>query len=557
MQHEIGDHALLADGRTAALIDPDGDVAWLPWPRVDSDPLLLSIIDEADGGTFLVRPAHPEARVVSRRYRPGTLVLETVWKLGASRLVVEDALLLGSAPRLLRRVRSLGGEVQVLVRFRHREPSRGVEVVLSGERLHSGSSRVLTARDAPLMMQLAATGTPAALEPALDATIAAWRRESPQPHALHLDELAAAVPESELRAVLVTSACVLLGLQSTEGGIVAAPTTSLPQWPGTSRTWDYRYCWLRDGALAATALLRAGCADRAYSLADFLGSVAQSEPPRALVRVDGTVPPVERTLDALSGYRGARPVRVGNAAAEQRQLDVGGELTQLARVLAGLDALPKSLAGACVRIADWTAEHWLEPDHGIWEIRGPARRYTHSRVMAWVALRDAVQLADSGVIAGSSSAWRRAAMQVHEHVLSAPAGALQLTDAGGGADAALSCVPLVAFLPPTHRTVRATLDLIRHELDRSGLLDRHRAEQDISQEPCGPFVFPTFWMASALAAAGASGKRYFSAAAASRGALDLFGETADPVRRGPLGNFPQVQSHAALVLAATADQPPR
>ena len=555
MQFAIGDHALLSDGRTAALVDPSGNVAWLCWPRIDSQPLLMHMLDTHRGGIFTLRPTHPDASVVSRRYHQRSLVLETVWAAGPSRAVVDDALVLDGPPRLVRRVRCQGPPVDFEARFSPAAHNpTPVELSSPGDSWQSNDGVIVTRFIAGEHAQSVTLGEGQA-QPADDpisATIARWQTRVPDMTRARIARVAHGEQESSLRELLATSACVLLGLRQRDGGIVAAPTTSLPQWPGTGRTWDYRYCWTRDAALAATALLRLGLTDAAHDLAVFLSDVLQRGEPPALVRVDGSAPPAERELD-LEGYRGARPVRIGNAAAHQLQVDIAGEVTQLAIALAAHDALPESLAAVCPRIATWAAEHWDEPDHGIWEIRGSARHYTHSRVMAWTALRDASELVETRRAAGDVTGWRRAMHGIRERVMGRAGGALQLTATGGGPDSALSCVPLVGFLAGQHPVTRATLRAIENGLDRNGLLDRCLPEEEYSTEPCGAFLFPTFWMASALERAGLSGERHFTAALACRGALGLFGEVADPQTRAPLGNFPQVQSQASFVLAATAE----
>ncbi len=555
MQHAIGAHALLADGRTAALIDPAGNVAWMCWPRVDSPPLLMQLLDSRRGGEFSVRPVRPDAGVISRRYHPGTLVLETVWAVGRGRVVVDDMLLLDGPPRLARRVRSDGEPVDIEVRFQPAMDARvaAIAVGVPAQWSHRSGVRVgrfvVDTAPAVVVLQDAHTRNHTTAGD-VDETLRAWQRIAPDPRSFSLSGVAGALGETAVRELLVASACVLIGLRQRDGGIVAAPTTSLPQWPGTQRTWDYRYCWMRDAALAAIALLRLGLVDAAHSLAAFLGEIGQRDEPPAVVRVDGSAPPEEHRLDDLEGYRGARPVRIGNAAARQLQIDIAGELTQLARALADLDALPAGLAIACARIAGWAAAHWDEPDHGIWEIRGAPRLYTHSRVMAWTALRDAVHLARSKRLYGDWESWQRTADAIHARVLR-PGRALQLTGTGGGPDAALSRLPLVGFLPPDHEVTRETLGAIASSLDRNGLLDRCLPEQEAFPEPCGPFLFPTFWMASALERTGTSGLRYFSSALACRGSLGLLGEVADPETKSSLGNFPQVQSHASFILTAT------
>ncbi len=564
MQHPIGEHALLADSRTAALIDPDGNVAWLCWPWVDSTPLLFSILDEGRGGSFVVRPEQHGARVLSRGYHARSLVLETVWEIRGTRLIVNDALDLGDNPLLVRSLRAEGGDVDVRVEFRAPtwdgtrasttlagetlEVNCGVHVAIRAAAawtLHADSAECVM-RVSPgerIAVTLGAPGTKPQ-SGSVEATLAAWRGMVPA--ALGADE-------SPIRDLLGTTAAMLVGLRNRRGGIVAAPTTSLPQWPGSSRTWDYRYSWLRDSSLAGVALLRLGLVDAARGLGAFIGGVVTEHGPLPLLRVDGTAPPEESERNDLTGYRGARPVRIGNAAAGQAQLDVPGEVIELASALAGLEALPDELAAAVPMLATWLTEHWQEPDNGIWEIRGKPHRYTHSLVTALSGLAGAAALVDSGVIAGNADAWRAAASAVIAALTGD--GALEIhLDGGGGADAALAQLSLLGGLESLEPRVAATLALIAERLDRGGLIDRHEAQADTLDDPCAPFVFPTFWLSAAMSARGADGSRWFDAALAARGPLGLFGEVADPRDRTPLGNYPQVQSHAAFAMAVTAAQ---
>ena len=571
-QHEIGDHALLGDGRTAALVDPSGNVAWLCWPRIDSPPCLLSILDPARGGHFVVAPADDAAEVVERGYVPGTLVLRTVWQYGGARLTVLDGLACDGPARLVRLLHSTHRvEVVTRVAMAPDAARSDAHVDTAGGVLHvTGAGLDLVVR-APSPWTVTGDGgavarfsvDPAgcavvlgdaegiAAEPALEPTLAWFAERTSAVSSVAVSPLAAAaIGEETARALLHQGAAVLAGLRQRGGGIVAAPTTSLPQWPGGSRTWDYRYSWLRDSALAGIAMLRAGLLADAAGVGAFIGEATTALPPAVLLRVDGTVPPAETTLDHLAGYRGARPVRIGNAAATQPQLDVAGEVLTFAAALAQHDALPATLREGVARVADWTAQRWRSADHGIWEIRGEPRVYTHSRVMAWTGLVRAAQMCEAGVISGAAAQWRRAAAEVREAVL-ARAGPLQLHESGGGPDAALTEAILFGFVGADDPRARATLAAIETGLDRNGLLDRHDPAEDASAEPCGAFLFPTFWMAEALHLAGLDGSRHFAAAVAARGSVDLFGEVADPARRTPLGNYPQVQSHAAFIIAAT------
>ncbi|HEY6469761.1 MAG TPA: glycoside hydrolase family 15 protein [Candidatus Dormibacteraeota bacterium] len=563
MQHPIGEHALLADSRTAALIDPDGNVAWLCWPWVDSTPLLFSILDDQRGGGFSIRPEQRGARVVSRRYHARSLVLETVWSVNAARLIVEDALDLGDDPLLVRRLRAEGGDVDVRVAFRAPtwdgarastklagetlEVTSGVRIAIRAAAawtLHADSAECVmrVSPGEPVAVTLGAPETKAR-SGSIGSTLAAWQRMVPA--ALNADA-------SLVGGMLGTTAAVLLGLRNQRGGIVAAPTTSLPQWPGSSRTWDYRYAWLRDSSLAGVALLRLGLVDAAIDLGTFIGTVVTAQGPVPLLRVDGSAPPRESERNELSGYRGARPVRIGNAAAGQAQLDVPGEVIELASALAGLHALPDVLAEAVPILATWLTEHWREADNGIWEIRGAPRRYTHSLVTAMSGLAGAAALADSGAVAGDADVWRGAAAAVGAALHGE--GAFELCLDGGGADAALAQLSLLGGLDPLQSRADATLQLIIQRLDRGGLIDRHEPQSDTIDEPCAPFVFPTFWLSAAMRSRGGDGSRWFDAALAARGPLGLFGEVADPRDGTPLGNYPQVQSHAAFAMAVMADQ---
>jgi GH15 family glucan-1,4-alpha-glucosidase len=242
-------------------------------------------------------------------------------------------------------------------------------------------------------------------------------------------------------------------------------------------------------------------------------------------------------------------VRTGNAAKSQLQIDVAGEVVQFAAALFHAGALPAELATATRRLAGWLVDHWREPDHGIWEIRGAPRHYTHSRVMAWAGLNSAASLFDRGAVDGDAATWRRCVAAIRAAVEDQRRDALQLHDGGGGADAALTMCALTGFLAPDDPSLQATLDLIAGKLDHDGLLDRYEGQPDGLADPCAPFVFPSLWMAMAQAMSQRDSASYLSAALASRSPLGLWGEVAQPDDHSPLGNYPQVQSHASFVLA--------
>jgi GH15 family glucan-1,4-alpha-glucosidase len=573
LQQRIGDHALLADRRTAALVSPDGNIAWLCWPRVDSPAMLLSILDDDRGGCFRITPHDPQAVVTSRRYHAGSLVLETAWKTATANLVVDDALACEGAPTLLRRLSS-DAPCDVEVRFKpafdfsrhhaqwHVDDTRltagdGVTRVAleapAAWRVRDGQaiSRFETAPGKELMVSMRQPGDTDASSGTVDDAIQSWRVILSASDAVGCSAMAERVlSKQRLQELVSTSIAVLLGLLQRSGGIVAAPTTSLPQWPRSSRTWDYRYSWLRDASLAGIALWRARQHSAAHSLCAFLADAINEHGPWPVMRVDGGVPPAEEELWHLSGHQGARPVRVGNAAASQLQLDAPAEFIELAFTLAAHTDLPAPVQSAVTTCAEWLHEHANDRDHGIWEIRGEPRRYTHSRMMASVALRGAARLADEGKISGDASAWRPAAEGLRAAILASHSEVLQLHDEGGGADAALSLMAHVGFAPDSDPLQKRTLQYIVDKLDHDGLLDRYEGQPDAMPDPCGPFIFPTFWLAEALQRSGADGSRHFEAAAAAASALGLFGEVADPRDRSPLGNYPQVQSHAAFLIAA-------
>lgn len=571
---------MLADSRTAALVDSTGEVAWLCWPRVDSDAVLLSLLDGGRGGTFSVRPRE-DAEVVSREMRDGGLVLRTVWRVGRGTLTCDDALAAEGRPGLLRMLRAEGAPVLVEVRFRPAFAFATVEPDMreSGRRAWAAGAGLVLAVDAPAVWRIedsvavsifkVVPGYPTAvalgdgadtgaLHDAPERMHATLRHWESTVRAMEFDladdaPLIALLGRAEAERLISLSGCVISGLRQRGGGLVAAPTTSLPQWPGSSRTWDYRYAWLRDTALGALALLRVGLIDEAHGLGAFCGDLCLAADPPPLMRVDESSPPPERVLDHLDGYRGSRPVRVGNAAALQAQFDTTGEVLELARALAVARALPESLRRAVPLLAERALGNAGAADHGIWEVRGAARPYTHSQILTWAALRDAAALADARVVAGDGERWARGADALRNQVLRHHVdgrGALTLHRGGGGPDAALSMAVLTGFLSPGDPRAEATLRSIVDGLTRGGLADRYVGQPDGIDDPCAPFVFPTFWLAAALEQCGLDATEHWRAAVSARSELGFFAEAADPVTHEPLGNYPQVQSHAALILAA-------
>ncbi|MGC8474539.1 MAG: glycoside hydrolase family 15 protein, partial [Candidatus Dormibacteria bacterium] len=347
----------------------------------------------------------------------------------------------------------------------------------------------------------------------------------------------------------------LHALQHPESGLlVAAPVTSIPQWPGSPRAWDYRYAWLRDNADAGAALALGGDLQGARHLARGLAGLLRqgSQPVR---RLDGGPLPPERSLPHLRGYLGSA-VRVGNGAAQQAQVDTLGEVCRFAHLLEGAGGCPEQLLDQIPRLADAAAISWRQPDHGIWEVRGRRRHYLHSKILAWVALDRALDLARRGRIeAAGASRWAAARRELEEAVAgrgTGPSGELTMAFGEGSADSATLAAYLVGYPLPEGGRRAGTLDHVLGQLGTFPLVARHRPERDGIPYPCLPFIFPSFWAAAAEAACG----RRRAAVARFRSLVGLAGpsgqlsEVADPATRRMLGNYPQVQSHAALVEAA-------
>ena len=357
------------------------------------------------------------------------------------------------------------------------------------------------------------------------------------------------------RRAVETSLEQLHALQDRESGLlVAAPVTSIPQWPGSPRAWDYRYAWLRDNADAGAALTLGGDLEGARHLARGLAGLLRqgTQPVR---RLDGGPLPPERSLPHLRGYLGA-VVRVGNGAAQQAQVDTLGEVCRFAHLLEGAGGCPEELLEQIPHLADAAAIGWRQPDHGIWEVRGRRRHYLHSKILAWVALDRALDLAQKGRIdASGASRWAAARRELEEAVAgrgTGPAGELTMAFGEGSADAATLAAYLVGYPLPEGSRKAGTLDFVLGQLGAFPLVARHRPERDGIPHPCLPFIFPSFWAAVAEAACG----RTQAAVARFRSLVRLAGpsgqlsEVADPATRRMLGNYPQVQSHAALVESA-------
>jgi GH15 family glucan-1,4-alpha-glucosidase len=590
----IADYALLSDCRSAALVSRDGSVDWLCLPRFDSPAVFARILDDG-AGHFTIRPAG--AHQARRRYADGSMVLVTTFETATGAAVLTDAMALGGGVRdhrigadspgvLLRRAECIAGEVVLDVSYAPRPEYGLVHPILVP------SPGCLTARGGALRLLLSGPasfvtrGATATARLHLAAGQAAgfalahgpiWQ---PTPPVWSQDQIAGRLADTEQawrswsaihqsydgpwRDLVHQSGRVLQALTFTPtGAIVAAPTTSLPEAPGGGRNWDYRYTWVRDASLTMEALWVAACPDEAGKFFGFLADAAASQLERGMdlqimFGIGGERDLTERELPHLAGWRGSRPVRVGNGAWTQRQIDVYGELLGAARrlteQLGELEPVTKRFLTAA---ADAAASRWTEKDQGIWEIRGEPRDFLYSKLMCWAALDCAISLAAKLGASDRVPAWTAVRDQIREAILdqgwSERADAYAQAFGSDDLDASNLMLAITGFLPGTDPRMKATIDAIAARLtDERGLVYRYLADDGLEGEE-GTFLLCTFWLAHAQALAGEldQARATFERAISAINDVGLLAEEAD-AQLGLLGNFPQAFSHIGLINAAWA-----
>jgi GH15 family glucan-1,4-alpha-glucosidase len=577
----IEDYGLIGDLRTAALVGRNGSIDWLCMPRFDSGACFAALLGNERNGRWLITPA--DALVSSsRRYRGETLVLETSFETeqGAVR-IVDFMPRAEGADRVVRIVEGRRGSVpmrmELVLRFDYgsavpwvRRLNGGIAaisgpdavslstpVATRGENLTTVADFIVAAGDrVPFVLgwHPSHEPAPAAIDPfaALDETASWWRAWS-----------AKCTYEGEWRDAVVRSLITLKALTyEPTGGIVAAPTTSLPEELGGVRNWDYRYCWLRDSALTLEALIENGYSDEAMAFRDWAMRVASGDPAqlRIMYGVAGERRLPEGELDWLTGYEGSRPVRVGNAAAEQLQLDVFGELMSLAdRATAAAGVLLPQVWRRQVAVLDLLERAWRKPDEGIWEVRGPRRHFTHSKVMAWVAFDRAIQMAERFAADAPIDGWKRLRKEIHDEVCREGYDPERRTFThyygSNELDAAVLLIPVVGFLPGDDERVTGTIDAVQRELTQDGLVLRYSTEQSDDGLPGseGVFLPCSFFLADALALAGreAEARVLFERLLSVRNDLGLISEEYDTAARRQVGNFPQAFTHLQLIKTAS------
>jgi GH15 family glucan-1,4-alpha-glucosidase len=581
----IGDYGIIGDLHTAALVGRNGSIDWLCAPRFDSPSVFAALLDPGVGGRWQIRPVG--GWTSEQRYLPATNVLETAFHAEEGGVLeVTDFMPVGPSrlgrPEVHRRVHCPRGPVEVEVLFEPRfdyglrEPTltRRTFGVLATDQ-DDDVATVATAAGAPWQVE----GGRAELRLELGTGDTVWfvlRFDDDEVHPIEayasprkLDETAAwwdtwaarLLYQGPYRREVERSALALkLCCYEPSGAIIAAPTTSLPEESGGGRNWDYRYTWLRDSAFVLYALDRLGYGGEADGFLQFLKRVCRRVDGRhlqILFAVDGRRDVPERQLDHLAGFRGARPVRVGNGAVSQFQLDVYGELLEAVgtwrrgrEVLEGLWKVVRDLV-------DWTAGHWREPDWGIWEARLEPKHYVHSKVMAWAALRQGAQLAHELHYPDLAERWRREAEALHAEVCERGWDPVRQTFVQvygePQLDAALLVIPKFRFLPRFDSRVRSTLEAIRRELATTceELVYRYRSADGLSGDE-GAFVVCSFWVVQNLAMIGehAEAERLFRNLLRRANHVGLLAEEIDPATGEQLGNFPLGLSHAALINTA-------
>jgi GH15 family glucan-1,4-alpha-glucosidase len=578
----IEDYAIIGDTQTIALVGRTGSIDWLCFPRFDSGACFSAILGGPEHGRWLLAP-RGELRRVTRRYRDTTLILETEMENDEGTVRVIDFMpLRGHAPDLVRIVEGVRGRVtmQVELVIRYDYGSIVPWVRREGKRLHAvaGPDALVFASSIETHGRGAATVGEFSIEPGARASFTlTWHPsheampESPDPEAAVHETYAwwrAWVDRSHAsgsyRDAVLRSLVTLKALTyGPTGGIVAAPTTSLPEDLGGVRNWDYRYCWLRDATFTLQALLHAGYTDEARAWREWLVRAVAGEPSKLQISygVTGERRLDERELGWLPGYEGSKPVRVGNAAVGQRQLDVYGEVMDALYVArsAGLQASDDAwgVQRACL---DWLESHWAEPDEGIWEVRGPRQQFTLSKVMVWAAFDRAVKSVEQLGNEGPVDRWRALRDQIHADVCARGfdrgRGTFTQVEGAQELDASLLLIPIVGFLPAADPRVLGTIEAIQRELVVDGLVHRYRTAGknniDGVEGSEGAFLACSFWLVDALTLA----RRFEEASAlfervlALRNDVGLLSEEYDTRRRRLVGNFPQAFSHVALINSA-------
>jgi GH15 family glucan-1,4-alpha-glucosidase len=579
----IEDYGLISDLQTAALVAPDGSIDWACFPRFDSGACFAALLGTPNQGRWIVAPL-ADSWSAGRRYRPRSLVLETDWETdtGAAR-VIDFMPPRGKAPDIVRIVEGLRGKVEMsselVIRFDYGSTVPWVRRIADG--------RIAVAGPDGLCFRTPVENRGENMRTIGEFTVRrgdrvpfvlTWYPSNERPpkaidaeHALRdtidywADWTARCTYGGKWQDEVHHSLIVLKALTyAPTGGMVAAPTTSLPEKIGGQRNWDYRFCWLRDATLTLLAFLNGGYLQEARAWRTWLLRAAAGDPAAVQIMygVAGERRLAELELDWLPGYEGSRPVRVGNAASGQFQLDVFGEVMDALHQGREHD-LEKSTAAWSLqrRMLGFLEDAWKEPDEGIWEVRGPRRHFTHSKVMAWVAFDRGIQAVERFGRVGPVARWREVRSEIHEEVceqgFDVELNSFTQSYGSQRLDASLLVIPLVGFLPADDPRVIGTVAAVQQRLMRDGFVYRYSHDEDVSSVDGlppgeGAFLPCTFWLADNLALQGRldEAEKIFQGLLDLRSELGLLAEEWDPDARRQLGNFPQAFTHVALVNTA-------
>ena len=581
MPSRIEDYALIGDCEAAGLVARNGSLDWLCWPRFDSDACFAALLGSNEHGHWQIAPREGEG-VMSRRYRPNTLILETRFECSDGAVTLVDFMPLGGTrSSVVRLVVGERGQVtmctELVLRFGYgaivpwvtRLEDGGLRAIagpdmvvlrtpvhLVGQNLTTvGEFTVAAGQTVPFVLTYApshdAPPEPLDVPSALATTESFWKEWSRKCR-----------PPAHCSDAIVRSLITLKALTYwPTGGLVAAPTTSLPESLGGVRNWDYRFCWLRDATLTLLALMDAGFYDEAHSWREWLVRAVAGSPQQVQIMygIAGERRLTELEVPWLPGYEDSRPVRIGNAACSQLQLDVFGEVMD-ALYQARCKGLAASVSGwgLQLELLSHLERVWNEPDAGIWEMRGDPQHFTHSKVMAWVAFDRAIKTAEQFGLEGPLDRWRGIAAAIHADVCARGydrgLGSFVQSYGSKQLDASLLLMPLVGFLPPEDARVRGTLQAVERRLLVDGLLKRYDTAAAPDGLPAGEgaFLACSFWLVDAyvLQNRWQDARRLFARLLELRNDVGLLSEEYDPRTRRLVGNFPQAFTHVALINSA-------
>jgi GH15 family glucan-1,4-alpha-glucosidase len=569
MTGHIADYALIGDCETAALVGRNASIDWLCWPRFDSPACFAALVGRPQNGYWRICPT-TRARV-KRRYRPHSLILETTFKTDEGQVTLVDFMpMRDKSPRVIRMIRGDRGTVHMrmdlCLQFDYGRQSplfqrngRGFIAAAGRHRIAVFGSVPVQERGGNIIATFAiktgqcvsfelaegprSASSPKGLRMLLAQTERAWKQWSANlkyngPHADVVE-----------RSLITLKALTY----RPSGGIVAAPTTSLPELPGGSRNWDYRYCWLRDATFSLLGFLHAGYHNEARSWKNWLLRAAGASPSRLRVMYDVTGKRVNNEWKArwLAGYKGATPVRIGNAASKQFQLDIFGELADALYQAGTVKNRGTPTFRLLVKLLSHLGKIWRRPDHGIWEVRGRRLQFTHSKVMCWVAFDRVIRAAEQIGVSNLLPKWRAIRQEIHDSVCESGfdvrLGSFVQSYGSEKVDASLLLLPLVGFLPPADPRIAGTVRLIEKKLIRGGLVRRREKEKGGARE--GAFLPCSFWLADYYDLVGRQreAQRWLRRLMNLRNDLGLLSEEYSVTRRRLSGNFPQALSHVALV----------